>query len=93
MTENIYGWWKRRWPIIKHMREDIPTGKETIDATAVLHNLAIIWNDEVPLLEHDELAPLPGQQPLEDQEDDEDPDFQYVIVEDNAPRYNYLFKI
>ena len=94
MTEHIYGMWKRRWPIIKHMQEDLETGKESIDATAVLHNLTIIWNGDVPPLEHGELDPLPGQEPLlEDQEDDEDPDFQYVIVEDNVPRKNFFFYI
>ena len=84
MTENIYAMWKRRWPILKHMREDLLRAKQTIDATAILHNLAILWSDELPPLEPGEVAQQPGQNQNED--DDEDEEEEYVIVEDNAPR-------
>lgn len=54
MTENVYGVLKRRFPCLREMRNHLPTAKKIIVATAVLHNLAILWNDEVPV----ELGPV-----------------------------------
>jgi hypothetical protein len=59
MTENVYGVWKRRFPCLREMRNHLPTAKKIIVATAILHNLSIFWNDEVPL------EPEVGLQPNE----------------------------
>ena len=86
MTENIYAMWKRRWPITKHEREDLPTAKKTIVATAVLHNLCIRWADELPPLEDGEVDDMPAQE--EDVADDGGDVIipEYIIVVDNVPR-------
>ena len=86
MTENIYAKWKRRWPIIKHEREDLPTAKKTIVATGVLHNLCILWADELPPVEDGEVDDMQDQEEdlAEDGMDDHIPE--YRIVEDNVPR-------
>lgn len=52
MTENIFGRWKRRFPILKGMRVHLPAARRIMIATAVLHNMAVLWRDEDP--EHEE---------------------------------------
>jgi len=87
MTENIYQRWKRRYPILNHMREDLDHAKESIDCTAILHNISMLWDDEIPPLE-------PGQEDDRPQveldggqgDDPDDINHEYVIVEDVAPR-------
>lgn len=70
MTENIFGIWKRRFPILKNMRCHYENAKKIIIATAVLHNIGILlsddWDDD-------------------DEEDHEPADLpEYVIVEDHV---------
>ena len=83
MTENIYAMLKRHWHILKHMGEDYTRAKKTIWATAILHNMLIGLNDDLP--------------PLGDDEDDDGGDNNdggdgtapaepYTIVEDTASR-------
>ena len=48
MSECIYGRWKRRFPVIKHIRNHTPLARDIILATAILHNLSIYWNEELP---------------------------------------------
>jgi hypothetical protein len=48
MTENVYGELKKRFPCLRDMRNHLPTAKKIIVATAILHNLSKLWNDEVP---------------------------------------------
>lgn len=42
-SENIFGVWKRRWPIIKQVRFHHSNAIEVVLATAVLHNLSVLW--------------------------------------------------
>jgi hypothetical protein len=46
MTENVYGELKR-FLCLRDMRNHLPATK-IIVATAILHNLLKLWNDEVP---------------------------------------------
>lgn len=48
MTENVFGIWVRRFPCLKNMRCHYENAKEIIDASAILHNYAILWGDEWP---------------------------------------------
>ena len=49
VVERQYGVWKRRFPILKlGMRLKMPTILTIIVATAVLHNIAIDANDDLP---------------------------------------------
>jgi len=61
MTENIYGRWKRRFPILKQLRYHLENSLNTIIATAIIHNLCILWNDETEV-------------PSDDDDDDDDGD-------------------
>jgi hypothetical protein len=47
MTENVYGELKKRFLCLRDMRNHLPATK-IIVATAILHNLLKLWNDEVP---------------------------------------------
>ena len=47
MTENTFALLTGRWPCLKHMRVRYDNAKPTIDVTALLHNLSIIWDDEL----------------------------------------------
>jgi len=49
MTENTFGIMTKRFPILKKMRSHYQNAKETIDATAVLHNISILLHDDVPV--------------------------------------------
>jgi hypothetical protein len=60
------------------MREDLLHAKETIVCTAILHNIAIKWGDEVPPLQEGEVDDPPPH-------DDEDGQ-EYVINADAADR-------
>ena len=46
MSENIYGVWKRRFPILKSMRTDFLLSQRIIVATAVLFNIGRLWGEE-----------------------------------------------
>ena len=50
MTENLIGLWKRRFPALSlGIRTKLSTACDIIVATAVLHNLTILWDEpEVP---------------------------------------------
>jgi hypothetical protein len=39
MSENLYGVWKRRFPILKALRTDFTLSQKIIVATAILFNL------------------------------------------------------
>lgn len=47
-TENIFGMWKRRFPIVRNIRNHYPNAIEIIMATAVLHNLSVLWKEPLP---------------------------------------------
>ena len=59
MTENIYGMWKKRFPLIKHIRLHVNNAVRVITASAVLHNMAIEWNDTLPELQMELPQPVP----------------------------------
>ena len=40
--------WKQRFPCLRNLLRHYHKAKKTIIATAVLHNLSIHWNDQVP---------------------------------------------
>lgn len=50
-SENIFGVWKKGWPILKQVRFHHSNAIEVVFATAVLHNLSVLckqpqWNEE-----------------------------------------------
>jgi hypothetical protein len=68
MTENIYGIWKKRFPIITHLRTHLPQSMKIIVATAILHNLSVLWGEinvqdlpDHPDLDAVALAPVPHE--------------------------------
>ena len=48
MSENIYGVWKRRFPILREMRMNLVTCQKIIVATGILFNIGRRWGDEEP---------------------------------------------
>ncbi len=48
MTENLFALWQRRFPILNHNRMDKENVIATVGATGILHNISILWNDEMP---------------------------------------------
>ena len=54
MTENLFGIWKRRFPILKALRTDFRLSQKIIVATAVLFNIGQMLNDEAPDDEDDD---------------------------------------
>ena len=48
MTENLFGIWKRRFPILKALRTDFVLSQKIIVATAILFNLGRMFDDEPP---------------------------------------------
>jgi len=59
MTEDIYGMLKRRFPIIKFMRTNLRNSINIILSTAVLHNIALEWQDPMPQDDHPALMHIP----------------------------------
>ena len=77
MTENVYGIWKQRFPCLRNLRCHYQNTKDTIIATAILHNLAILWGDRLP--------------PDDEQGHPEEGQAQYVI-EDNDATANIILQ-
>ena len=73
MSENLYGVWKRRFPILKNLRMDLEPSQKIIVATAVLFNAARMWNDIDPDDEGD------------DDTDEEDLEIDDMVVYDQVP--------
>ena len=48
MTENIFGRWKQRFPILRNLSTHLVLSQKIILATAILHNIATLWNEEIP---------------------------------------------
>ena len=48
MTENVYRKMKRRWQILKNMTLHVPCAFKAIKACAILHNICVDWNEEIP---------------------------------------------
>lgn len=73
MSENIYGVWKRRFPIIKALRTDFRLSQKIICATAILFNLGRMWSDDD---DDDDLE-------SDDDSDQDDGDEDFVVVDND----------
>ena len=71
MTENIFGRWKTRFPIITNLRTHLELSQKIIIATAILHNIATLWNEQLPEGE---------EEPDQDHTDTEDPEDPDVVI-------------
>ena len=71
MSENVFGRWKNRFPILRQLRVFLPLAREIILGTAILCNIASVINE--PDMEGDV---------CEDDDDVEDPMI-LVQVEDS----------
>jgi hypothetical protein len=73
-TENIFGIMKRRFNQLTKLKCTLHRARRTIVAIAVLHNISILWNDELPV---EDIVPCDGPaRPVPAQE--------YEIVGDDA---------
>ena len=72
MTEDIFGRWKKRFPILRNLRCHLELSQKIIVTTAILENIAHAWNVDQP----DEDLPNPPQE-------GHDPDI-VVIYDDSA---------
>ena len=75
MSECLFGVWKARFPILKNLRTAFPLSQKIVLATAVLFNIARMWEDEE--IDDDE----------EDSDEEEDQDGgggDQVVVHDEA---------
>lgn len=78
MTENTFGIWKRRFPIIRSLRVHLNNAFRIIVATAILHNISILWGEIMPLDDHPELPDIPAMPPV--------PHEELVLDHGNLPR-------
>ena len=39
------GIWKRRFPLVDYLRNSLPNAIKIINATAILHNMSILWGE------------------------------------------------
>ena len=46
MSECLFGVWKARFPILKNLRTDFPLSQKIVVATAILFNIARMWEDQ-----------------------------------------------
>ena len=65
MTENVYGIWKKRFPVMTNLRFHHAKAMKAVLATAILHNYAISRNDtdvedfeELPFFDEDDDFPV-----------------------------------
>ena len=56
MTENIYGIWKRRFPVLTNLRFHHGKAMKAVVVTAILHNFAIAMGDH-DVSDFEELPP------------------------------------
>ena len=57
MTENIFGRWKKHFPILRNLRCHLELSQKIIVTTAILENIAHAWNVDQP--QDDDLPNLP----------------------------------
>lgn len=69
MSENVFGQWKRRFPVLDNMRMHHPNAMKAVIATAVLHNMAIAFREE----------PFPEENPTPEEDI---PGMDDVVIED-----------
>ena len=75
MSENVFGRWKNRFPILRQLRVFLPLAQEIILGTAILCNIAFGINE----------PDMEGDRVCEDEDEVEDPMI-LVQVEDNIRR-------
>jgi hypothetical protein len=63
--------WKQRFPCLDAMRNKVAFAQKVVIATAVLHNLAVRWEDQVPEDETDKQEEEEEEEEVEDDADDE----------------------
>ena len=61
MTEDIFGRWKKRFPILCNLRCHLELSQKIIVTTAILENIAHAWNVDQP---DDDLPNLPHEGPV-----------------------------
>ena len=61
MTEDIFGRWKKRFPILRNLRCHLELSQKIIVTTAILENIAHAWNVDQP---DDDLPNLPHEGPV-----------------------------
>ena len=78
MSECLFGVWKRRFPILKNLRTDFSLSQRIVVATAILQNMARMWEDEEPSDDEEDSD-------SDDDHSDEDDAGADFIVQDAAP--------
>ena len=76
MTENIFGRWKKRFPIITNLRTHMELSQKIIIATAILHNIATLWNEQLP---EGEEGPVQDNRDNAEEED-QDVEINYALI-------------
>ena len=61
MTEDIFGRWKKRFPILRNLQCHLELSQKIIVTTAILENIAHAWNVDQP---DDDLPNLPHEGPV-----------------------------
>lgn len=49
MTENIFARIKGQWPVLTALRGSVAHCQDVVIATAILHNMLLLWDHNVPL--------------------------------------------
>jgi hypothetical protein len=66
----VYALWKRKFPILKALRGHLDHCQDIVLATAILHNMALMWKEDNSEDEGDEEEPQAGDDfEIEDGED------------------------
>ena len=76
MTEDTFGMWKKRWPIIDDLRLHVENAMAVIEATAILHNISLEWGDIMQRNMYVDSPPALYPQ---------DPDEEELVVINNVP--------
>ena len=77
MTENVYGRWKARFPILRQLRVFLPMAQKIILATGILSNMAVVIDEPEEEDDIDE---------EEEGDDDDDQDRIQVDLQPNIVR-------
>ena len=81
MTENIFGRWKKRFPIITNLRTHLELSQKIIIATAILHNIATLWSDPLPEGEEEDDEEERQREREREEEEDQQVEVQYALGE------------
>ena len=81
MTENIFGRWKKRFPIITNLRTHLELSQKIIIATAILHNIATLWSDPLPEGEEEDDEEERQREREREEEEDQQVEDQYALGE------------